>query len=206
LSYEEAALNEPLSCCYHGSLACRIVPGDTVVVIGAGPIGILHAQLARLSGARLVMLCETSPQRLAAALQYGVDLGVNPVEEDALAFVRRHTEGRGVDVVIVAASSGAAQELAIEMLAHHGRVNLFGGLPPGNKGITFPSNVVHYRHLTVTGTTGSSTYEYRRSLALLAAGRIKVANLISTRYPLTQIHEALEVARSGQALKIVLLP
>jgi len=206
LSYEEAVLNEPLSCCYHGSLACHIVPGDAVVVIGAGPIGILHVQLARLSGARLVIMSETSPERLASALRYGADLGVDPAKQDALACVRQHTEGKGADVVIVAASSGAAQELAMEMLAYGGRVNFFGGLPAGNKGITFPSNLVHYKKLTVTGTTGSSTFEYRRSLALLAAGRLEVASLISARYPLTQIHQALEVARSGKALKIVLLP
>ncbi len=206
LSYEQAALNEPLSCCYHGSLACHIAPGEVVVVIGAGPIGIFHEQLARLSGARLVVMCETSPERLDAALRFGADLGINPLEEDAPAVVRQHTNGQGADVVIVAASSGAAQEMALQMLAYKGRVNLFGGLPAGDKGITFPSNLVHYRQLTVTGTTGSSTYEYRRSLALLAAGRLRVADLISARYGLAQVHQGLEVARSGKALKIVLTP
>lgn len=206
LSYEEAALNEPLSCCYHGSRACHIKPGDVVVVIGAGPIGILHAQLARISGARLIVLCETMSERLASAMRYGADLGVNPAETDAVAFVRQHTGGKGADVVVVAASSASAQEMAVEMLAYGGRVNFFGGLPAGNKGITLPSNLVHYRRLAVLGTTGSRTFEYRRSLSLLAAGRVEVASLVSARYPLAQIRQALDVARSGRALKIVLAP
>jgi len=151
-------------------------------------------------------MCETSPERLEAALHYGADLGVNPLAEDAPAVVRQHTAGLGADVVIVAASSAAAQEMALQMLAYQGRVNFFGGLPAGNKGITFPSNLVHYRQLTVTGTTGSSTYEYRRSLSLLAAGRLQIAGLISARYGLAQVHQALEVARGGKALKIVLEP
>jgi len=92
------------------------------------------------------------------------------------------------------------------MLAYQGRVNFFGGLPAGKQGHHVSSNLVHYRQLTVTGTTGSSTHEYRRSLALLAAGRLQVADLISARYGLAQVHQALEVARSGKALKIVLEP
>ena len=206
LTDDEAALVEPLACCLNGSLACRIVPGDVVVVIGAGPIGVLHVQLARLSGARRVILCETSPERLAKALLYGADNGVNPRDEDPVAAVRRLTGGKGADVAIVAASSAAAQEQAVEMLDYHGRLNLFGGLPEGVKTIALPSNIVHYRHVTITGTTGASTYQYHEALELVVARRVDVASLVSAVFPLARIHEALDFARSGEAAKVLIHP
>ncbi len=206
LSYGEAALNEPFSCCYNGSRACRIEPGDVVLIVGAGPIGIMHLFLARLSGARLVILSEMIEERLAQAVEFGADLGLNPARDDVVEAVREASEGRGADAVIVAAPSPAAQEQALELVAIQGRINFFGGLPKGKEFIRFNSNRVHYKEITVTGTTGSSSAQFRRTMEILASGQVNLAPLISARVPLSQIKEAFELAASKKVLKVVVEP
>ena len=206
VSFEEAALIEPFSCCYNGSRACRIEPGDAVLVIGAGPIGIMHVFLARLSGARQVLVSEMSDERLNRAVELGADLGINPTESDVVECVMEATSGRGADVVIVAAPSPSAQEQALQLAAVHGRINFFGGLPAGQESIHFNSNLVHYRELTITGTTGSNSYHFRRALEIVASGQVDLTLLVGARFPLSQIHEALALAADKRVLKVVVEP
>jgi L-iditol 2-dehydrogenase len=206
VSFEEAALNEPLSCCYNGFLACRLKPGDVVLIIGAGPIGIMHLFLARLSGARKVIISEMVEDRLAQALDFGADLAINPSQEDLRAAVLDTTDGRGADAIIVAAPSPEAQEQTLYLAAKGGRINFFGGLPAGKGIINFNSNLVHYKELAVTGTTGSSTHHFRRTMELLATRRIDLSPLVSARFPLAQIGKALTLAKSKEAFKVALVP
>jgi len=214
ISYEEAALNEPFSCCYHGSRACRIEPGDTVLIVGAGPIGIMHLLLARLSGASTVIVSEMIEERRLQALEWGADLAINPDREDLLAAVREVSRSRGADVVIVAAPAPSAQEQSLDLAATRGRINFFGGLPQGSEFIRFKSNRVHYKEITVTGTTGSSNYEFRRSMEIMASGqactgrseRVALSRLISARFSLSEAKEAFTVAASKSALKVVINP
>lgn len=206
VSFEEAALNEPFSCCYNGSRACRIEPGDSVLIVGAGPIGIMHLFLASLSGASKVILSEMIEERLAKALELGADLAINPAEEDLPTAIGEVTDGRGVDVVIVAAPSPAAQEEALELVAPQGRINFFGGLPQGREFIKFNSNRVHYKQLVVTGTTGSSNYQYRKSMGIIASGRVDLTPLITASFPLSEVEEAFTLAASKKAMKVLITP
>jgi L-iditol 2-dehydrogenase len=206
VSFEEAALNEPFSCCYNGSRACRIEPGDAVLIVGAGPIGIMHLFLASLSGASKVVISEMIEERLAGALQFGADLTVNPEKEDLVAAIKEVTDGRGADVIIVAAPSPAAQEQALDLAAPQGRINFFGGLPKGRELINFNSNRVHYKQLVVTGTTGSSNYQYGKSMEIVASGRVDLSSLISARFPLPEVTEALNLAASKKAMKVLIIP
>jgi L-iditol 2-dehydrogenase len=206
VSFEEAALNEPFSCCYNGSRACRIEPGDSVLIVGAGPIGIMHLFLASLSGASRIVISETIEERLSQALEFGADLVVNPERENLVAAIKEVTDGRGVDVIIVAAPSPAAQEQALDLAAPRGRVNFFGGLTQGREFIKFNSNRVHYRQLVVTGTTGSSNYQYRKSMEIVASGRVGLSSLISARFPLTEVTEAFSLAASKKAMKVLIVP
>jgi len=206
VSFEEAALNEPFSCCYNGSRACRIEPGDSVLIVGAGPIGIMHLFLASLSGASKVIISEMIEERLTKASELGADLVINPEKEDLAAAIREATDGRGVDVIIVAASSPAAQEQALELAAPQGRINFFGGLPQGREFINFNSNRVHYKQLVVTGTTGSSNYQYRKSMEIIASRRVDLSPLISARFPLSKVEEAFTVAASKKAMKVLITP
>lgn len=206
VSFEEAALNEPFSCCYNGSRACQIEPGDSVLIVGAGPIGIMHLFLASLSGAPRIIISEMIEERLAKALELGADLAINPEKEDLPAAIGEATDGRGVDVIIVAAPSPAAQEQALDLAAPQGRINFFGGLPQGREFINFNSNRVHYKQLMVTGTTGSSNYQYRKSMEIIGSGKIDLSPLISARFPLSKVKEAFTLAASKKAMKVLITP
>ncbi|MGB9858646.1 MAG: zinc-dependent dehydrogenase [Moorellaceae bacterium] len=205
VSYEEAVLVEPLSCVYNGVEAVDIRAGDVVVIIGAGPIGLLHVQLAKLEGAAKVILSETVEERLREGVRYGADVLVNPSREELKAVILRETEGRGADVVITACSIPAVQQQALELAGVQGRINLFGGLPRGQEMVPLNTNLIHYKQLKVTATTGSNHYQFRRALQLIAAGRIEVKTLIDRIYPLEDIEEAFRrVAEKTSNRKVVI--
>jgi L-iditol 2-dehydrogenase len=201
-----ASLIEPFACVVRGQDALHIQPGEVVLVMGAGPIGTMHALLAELRGAGKVIVSEPNPLRAAQAAETGCGRVVNPVEEDLAAEVNEETGGRGADVIIVAAPAHQAQQSALELAALRGRINFFGGLPKDRPTIQFDSNMVHYKELTVTGTTGCSTDDCLRAAAIVNSGRIDLSPLVSARYPLSQALEAIKTTEGGRALKVVLEP
>jgi L-iditol 2-dehydrogenase len=201
-----AALAEPLACVLRGQDPLDIRSGDTVLIVGAGPIGILHLLLARLSGASRVIVSQRTTERLAQAKKFGADVAVNPVQESLAKVVAEESNGRGADVVIVAAASKEAQEESLQLAASNGRINFFGGLPKDRSAITIDANLVHYKELLVTGTTGCSTADCRRAVSILESERIDVDELISSRFPLNRALEAFEAAADRRSLKIALQP
>ncbi len=200
LSFAEAALAEPLSCVYNSFERAHMVPGDSVLIVGAGPIGLLHAKLYRLAGAGQVLIHDLNEQRLADCARHDpgfVTVGADRPKERVLELTR----GRGADVIVTAASSAAAQQLAFELAALDGRVIFFGGLPAGKEVVGLDTNVIHYKQITVTGTTRQSLAQYRRCLALLGSGRLAVKGVITATYPLEQASEAFAAAARGEGLK-----
>lgn len=206
LAFAEAALAEPLSCCVNGQEAVGLGLDDMVLVVGAGPIGMMHVLLAKLNGARTVIVSELAPERLQQAAELGADIVVNPTETPLLDRVHAVSDGEGADVVIVAAPAPQAQQEALEIAARQGRINFFGGLPKGRPHIEFNSNLVHYKQLIVTGTTGSNVRQYRASMSLLASGRIDLGPLVGATLPLSQIHQGIERAQAGRDMRILLEP
>ncbi|MCU1417612.1 MAG: alcohol dehydrogenase [Schumannella sp.] len=207
LSYAEASLAEPLACVLNGQELARVGEGDTVVVIGSGPIGCLHVRLARARGAARVILIDLNPDRLAAAAALvHPDLTVATDTQDPVAAVLDATDGRGADVVITAAASGRAQEQGLLMLARRGRLSLFGGLPKDSATITVDANLVHYRELTLVGVNGSTPAHNKRALELIASGAVPVADLITHRLPLDDVLEAIEIVARGEAIKVTIEP
>jgi L-iditol 2-dehydrogenase len=207
VSFAEASIAEPLACVVNGQELADVSPGDNVVVIGAGPIGCLHVRLARARGARRVFLCEINRARmdLAAAL-VGPDAAICGSEVDTVDTVLKLTDGRGADVMITAAASGAAQQDAVQMAARGGRISFFGGLPKDAPTITLDANLVHYRELSIVGANGSSPAHNRRALELIASGRVPVLDLITHRLPLARVHEAIDLVASGEAIKVTIEP
>jgi L-iditol 2-dehydrogenase len=200
-------MTEPLACVLNGQELARVGKGDDVVVVGAGPIGCLHVRLARARGASRVFMVERSAQRLAlAADRLKPDAAIVAGEQDPIEAVRDLTEGRGADVVLVAAASGAAQEQAFEMLAPRGRVSLFAGLPQDAPTITVDANQVHYREFTVVGAAGSTPAHNAAALDLIAQDKVPVKDLITHRMPLERVHEAIAGVRSGSGIKYVITP
>jgi len=198
--FVEAALAEPLSCVFNAFQRCAISPGDTVLVMGAGPIGLMHAKLALMGGAAKVYMNDLNAERLS--LCAAIEPRIVPVESAGLADrIREGTAGRGMDVVITANPSPEAQVAALELAAVNGRVMFFGGLPEGKNRVALDTNIVHYKQVTITGTTRQSLAQYRRTLALIGAGLVKVRDLVSGTFPVERTREAFELVMQGKGLK-----
>jgi L-iditol 2-dehydrogenase len=205
VGYAEASLAEPLACVLNGQELAGVGTGDTVVVVGSGPIGCLHVRLARAKGAEAVYLVELNKSRLEmAAALVKPDAVICGADVDPVKEVLRLTGGRGADVVITAAAAGKAQEDALRMVARRGRISFFGGLPKDNPIIACDSNLVHYRELTIVGANGSSPDHNKRALELIASGSVPVEDLITHRLPLDRVPEAIQVVASGEAIKVTI--
>jgi L-iditol 2-dehydrogenase len=201
-----AALMEPFACVLRGQNALRIKPGEVVLVIGAGPIGVMHTKLAKARGAGRVIVTEPVPDRAAQAKRMGADRVINPVEEDLQEVLNQESQGRGADVIIVAAPVHAAQESALTLAAIGGRINFFGGLPKDRPTINFDSNLVHYKELVITGTTACSTDDCWQATRIVNSGLVDLTDLVSQRYPLQEAVSAFAAAEDRKSLKIVLEP
>lgn len=202
----QAALIEPFACVLRGQDAVHVGVGDSVLVVGAGPIGFMHALLARVRGASKVFISEVLPERLAQARDIEVDRVINPLEEDLASAIAAETDGRGADVILIAAPAHQAQEQSLDLAAIGGRINFFGGLPKGNPNITFNSNLVHYKELVVTGTTACSTSDCWRAAEIVLSRGVDLSPMISARFPLDQVDRAFAMAEDRSALKVVFDP
>ena len=207
LSFAEASVAEPLSCVINGQELAEVGKGQTVVVVGAGPIGCLHARLARARGAARVLLIELNRRRLElAAGLLAPDEAIGAEGADTVAAVRELTGGRGADVIIVAAASARAQEDGLQMAARRGRVSFFGGLPKDRPAITCDANIVHYREVGIVGANGSSPAHNQQALALIASGAVPVADLITHRLPLDGAIEGIHTVTRGEGIKVTVEP
>lgn len=203
VSFEEAALNEPLSCVYNGFLRCRVQPGDNVLIIGAGPIGLMHAKLAKMAGAAKVLINDLSEERLAVCSR--IDNSFQALKTESLKEqVMDLTNGKGLDVCITACPSPQAQAASLELMATGGRVNFFGGLPADREKVMLNTNLIHYKQLMITGTARASLSQFRKTLDFIAEGLVDVKSLISTRSSLAKIEEAVQLAAGANGLKNII--
>ncbi|MBM3211975.1 zinc-binding dehydrogenase, partial [Candidatus Poribacteria bacterium] len=202
ISYEEAAFAEPLACCLNGNQESNIVTGDDVVIIGAGPIGLLHLQLAKNKGAR-VIVSEPVEKRLEKAKELGADDTICPVKENAVEKVKELTQGRGANTVIVAVGNIKAAQTAIEMAGICGTVNFFAGTYPSGD---FPldPNVIHYKQLVLTGSHDFTPHHFTTALKLIEHGIVKVKPIISHILPLENITQAFDIVSGLGGLKVVI--
>jgi L-iditol 2-dehydrogenase len=201
-----AALIEPFACVLRGQNVLNIQPGDVVLVMGAGPIGIMHLLLARLRGAGRMLVSELAPDRLAQARQLGADRVIDPGQKDLATIVSEESQGQGADVVVVAAPSHRAQESALQLAAIGGRINFFGGLPKDRSTINFDSNLVHYKELLVTATTACSTCDCWQAASLVNSGKIDLSPLVSDCFALKDAVAAFVAAENRKSLKVILQP
>ncbi len=206
VSSAAAALTEPLACCLNAQQMLAVTAGDSVLVIGCGPIGCLNAMLARALGAGRIIMADIDDRRLQMAEVARADAYVNSSEIDLKERVLAKTSDRGADVVIVACQSAEAQQQALDYVAPRGRVNFFGGLPKGSGKIAFDSNRLHYEELTLIGNHGSTADQNYRALQLIAGGHVDAERLITHRFPLTMIGEAYEAAETKVGLKVIVEP
>lgn len=198
------ALAEPVSCCLNGARQVNVRPGDTVVVLGTGPIGLIHVALARLAGATRIY-ASGRPGRLEPALAMGADEAFDLTGDELTAEIRRRTDGRGADVVIVAVGALELANQALELAAVGGRVNYFAGFPKGST-TTVDPNLVHYNELVVTGGSNARRADVRQAVELIASGRLDLSGLVTHRFALDQLDEAVAAVRERRGLKVAVLP
>jgi L-iditol 2-dehydrogenase len=198
VSFEAAAANEAFACVYNAFERYGVNPGDAVLIIGAGAIGMMHAELAFMAGAAKVIVNDISEERLALCKE--IDPRIITVSGDLKEVVDSETGGKGANVVITACSVKSVQEAAFDYAALNGRVNFFGGLPAGQKA-DLDTNQIHYKQLHVTGTTRSSLDHYRKALDFIAKGIVDADRLVTDRYTIEDIETAFDNAAAGKGLK-----
>ncbi len=203
VTFEEASLVEPLSTVVCAAEAVSISPPDVVLIIGAGPMGILHLMMARLRGAGKIIVSEISLARREQAKTFGADVIVNPLEENLKEIVFKESNSKGADVIITAAPSKKAQEESLELISRRGRINFFGGLPKGQDVISINSNIIHYKNVILTGTTGQSLAQYRKAMDIASSKKLDLSKLITERFELKQAEEAFKKAVLETTLKVI---
>lgn len=203
--WEITSLAEPLSCVVGAQRSMPLRTGDSVAVYGCGPMGMLHILLAAATGAREIIAIDTNEQRLAEARNNGATSVLVAGGEDIPQRIREITGGRGLDAAITAAPVAAIVKEALSLLTNFGRLCLFAGLPKDKPEVALDGNVIHYKNISVTGTTGGCNLDYRTALDLIESGRVPVAEVISHRFPLNRLQEAYDTAVSGKAMKVVIL-
>ena len=207
VSYIEAAVVEPFACVLNAQQLAKVGEGDTVLVMGAGPIGCLHVRLARSLGAKQVFLADINGDRLKISADVvKPDAAIDMSKVDLAEEIKNLTGGKGPTVIITAAPSGQAQEQAIAMAAPGGRISFFGGLPKDKPIIQADSNLIHYKELTILGANGSSPAQNRQALGLIASGAVKVADLVTHQVSLDDVEKAIDYVISGESIKVVVLP
>ncbi|MGH9813251.1 MAG: L-threonine 3-dehydrogenase [Candidatus Acidiferrales bacterium] len=199
-----AAVLDPLGNAVHTVLAGEVA-GQTVAVVGCGPIGLMAIEVAKACGATAVFGIEIKPERIALARRVGADAVFNPKDVDVVAAVREATGGTGADVVLEMSGHPQAIRQAFAMLRGGGRISLLG-LPAEPVKLDLVPDVI-FKGATVQGIYGRRMYDtWYRMLSLLKAGRLNLEPIISARLPLDQFARAFELQKSGEASKILLYP
>ena len=199
ISFEQAAINEPLSCVYNGFEHANISAGDRVLVVGAGPIGIMHCALALMAGA-VVYLNDISDSRLKEAKAIYPKLNILKNVDG----IMEATGGDGADAIITACPVPSVQAKALELANIGGRIIFFGGIAAKNEPVALNTNLIHYKQLIVSGTTRASLYQYRKTLQFISDGVLDVKPLITNRLTLSEIASGIETAKKGIGLKNVI--
>lgn len=204
MTFEQAALLEPVSIGMHAANRADIQTGDTALVIGAGTIGLFVLQAAKLKGAAKVIISDVDDFRLGVAADLGADVTVNPQKQDLLKVVEQQTAGTGVNVSFEVVGLEQTFGDAVKSLCMGGRAVAVGNIQPKAK---FNLQQFIASELTVTGSYASSG-EFRQCIDLVAGGRINVGPLISDIVPLEQGSRAFErlLKAEEDLLKIVLQP
>ncbi len=204
LSFEHAAMVEPLAVAVHAVDLSDIQEGSTAMVVGAGTIGLLVLQAARLAGCRAVYVVDVDASRLELAAELGATVTINAKTTDAVAEVKKHTDGVGVDVALEAVGSTATIKTAVESVRKGGTVTLIGNVVPTAE---IPLQAVVSRQLRLQGSAASAG-EYPRCIEMLATGKVNVKPLISMVAPMAEGAQWFERlhAREQGLLKVILTP
>lgn len=206
VSFRDACLVEPLACVIHGLEESEISLGDTVVVNGAGPIGLMYIGLLKLKGARVIS-ADCYPHRLDIAKKMGADeiIDVSRVKDQVGAVRSLTFQGLGADIVIEASGIPDVWEKSIEMVRPGGIVNLFGGCKPGTE-FCIDTARFHYGELTVKAVFHHTPHYVRLALEIIKRKLIDTGLLITHEFPLERLQEAMHMITAREGIKIAIIP
>ena len=205
VSFDAASLGEPLTSVFACLENVKVEYPDTLVIIGAGPIGCFMAQLAKIRGAQKVIMIDINEKRLKMALDFGVDIIVDSSKEDPIEAVKKYTNNKGADKVISATPVNATQTQSIHMVRKGGLVVFFGGVPKGSM-TELDCNLIHYNNIWIKGHFGASYSQSKRAFQLAISPSFPTEKFVTHVLPLDKINEGIQLTRTGEAIKVVLHP
>lgn len=205
VSFEEGALIEPLACCIRGLKNAGTGFHDVVLIVGAGPIGLMHLELSKIAGASKVIVSEPSASRREKARKLGADVVIDPVNEDPAAVVMGETEGLGADVVIFAIGAPQIVNSTLKLCKKGGTVNLFAGFA-GTGECAIEANIIHYGEITVNGSTAYKLIDYYEAAQMVANRRVNLKELVTHTFSIADFGDAYDVCKSGKGLKVLIKP
>jgi len=201
VSPEEGAMMEPTACALHGIERVNIKPGDTVLIIGGGALGLILLQLAYVYGASIVFVAEPVEEKRNIAKELNA-IPIDPIKEDIKEVVRKYAP-KGVDIAIEAVGKAETLGLAIKNVRRGGKVLVFG-VASHDELIPLSPFEIYYKELTISGSF-VNPYTNSRALQLISQKRIDVKKIISHKFPLSEINKAIELGLSGKTLRIVIV-
>lgn len=202
LGFKEVAFLEPLSCVVHSVELLKIKQKDTALIIGAGPIGLLHLMLLKHKGAR-VMITALEKERLETAKKLGADVAFPPAE--AAAYVNDFSGGMGVDYVFECTGQPQVWESSVNYVRRGGTVVLFGGCKKGTD-VTFSAERLHYDEITLMGVFHYTPRDVKKAFLLLKDGKISVKKLITATCSLHELPSVFSLLAEGKGIKYVVVP
>lgn len=205
LSFEEAALLEPLACVVHGIEPLKILPEDTVLILGAGPVGLLHILMAKLKGAHKIIIVGKHEQRLQLATDLGADVVMDAQINNPVEAIFDVTRGYGANWVFECTGQPQAWEKSLSLVSRGGTCILFGGCPPGTS-ITADTARLHYDEISLSGSFHYTPKDVKKAFQLLTEKQIEVSKLITAQFPLNDLEKAFDLLLKGEGIKYAILP
>jgi 2-desacetyl-2-hydroxyethyl bacteriochlorophyllide A dehydrogenase len=203
MSFEEGAYVEPLACVIRGQERANIQMGDTVAIIGAGPMGLAHAIMAKMNGASKVIISEMNKARLQRAKDLGIDFVIDASEKDPVQEVRGLTEGRGADVVFEVVGAIPTYHQALEMVRKGGTLVAYGAAP-ADKVMNIKPFDIFSKELTIVGSYAGTYGTWVKAIELISSKRFKPHDIISKIIPLAQLDEGInEADKNKDTIKII---
>lgn len=205
VSFAEGALIEPLSCCIRGLKNAGTGFNDTVLIVGAGPIGLMHLQLSKIVGAKEVIVSEPIESRREKAKRLGADCVVDPTKENLEEIIKERTGGLGADVIVMAIGVPAIINSTLKLCKKGGTVNLFAGFA-GTGEAKIEVNTIHYNEINVNGSTAYKREDYLEAADMVINQRVNLEEIVTHTYKIEEFQDAYNVCKSGEGLKVLIEP
>jgi len=203
LSYNHATLAEPLACCINAQNKINITKNDTVLIIGAGPLGLLHALVAKLKGVEHILISEPQTHRRKTAIHTWADTVIDPGADNMTEKVMTATHNKGVDALIFACSQLGINDTFIKLLAPAGRVSIFSGIISQFSQSSIDFNQIHYNEFFISGSYGCTADQNRNAMDLISSEPRLAQELITHCVDLDNIHHGIEHTASLKGLKAI---